>query len=470
MDQNLLEIKANLVNGHIDIPIDAKYTSKYSLLIRFLNTNNFRDGKEFANLIVRRNGSSYDLGRCRFISEPNINGYAGRVVCVNDVFDLESLLVNDKIVKLQNACLNLPLLLPLKNKISSKFKKYTSNLTYDLSLYKDFFDNLDAEIAEEPESIKKALQGTIINTVGKQFMEFLDNKLVELEEIVKNLSKEENEDHGFYFRKQLWNTIKSSPFMARTNLKPRGYAGDSEMMSMIYANGYWGKSTFAKLLHKHPLEQPGAQAVRNRRRIIAEKLRDFKQKRCRGNSEKLKILSVACGPACEIQDILLTAADCDRYHFVLLDQDRAALYEAAKLIDNIQKKLDTKLTADFLNESVRTMLAPSDSKKKMGQFDFIYSMGLFDYLLPPVASRVLGRLYEQLKPGGQMVIGNFHVSNPSKYYMEYWLDWVLYYRTEEEFTNLLRKVASNEINVAIDEAGVQMFLHVTKKHAAASSG
>ena len=103
MDQNLLEIKANLVDGHIDIPIDAKYTSKYSLLIRFLNTNNFRDGKEFANLIVRRNGSSYDLGRCRFISEPNINGYAGRVVCVNDVFDLESLLVNDKIVKLQNA-------------------------------------------------------------------------------------------------------------------------------------------------------------------------------------------------------------------------------------------------------------------------------------------------------------------------------------------------------------------------------
>jgi extracellular factor (EF) 3-hydroxypalmitic acid methyl ester biosynthesis protein len=465
MNPNLIEIKGNLLDGQIDIPIDAKYTSKYSLLIRFLNTNNFRDGKEFSNLVLRRNGNSYDLGQCRFVSEPNINGYAGRIICINDVYDLESLIVNDKFVKLQNACLNLPLLLPLKNKVSSKFKNFVSNLTYDLSLYKDFFDNLDAEIVEEPTNIRQALQKTLINTVGSQFMEFLDTKLVELEEIVKDFSREEHEDHGFYFRKQLWNTIKSAPFMARTNLKPRGYAGDSEMMTMIYANGYWGKSTFAKLLHRHPLAQPGAQAVRNRRKAITEKLCDLKQKHCSRNSEKMKVLSVACGPAREIQDILLTTADCDSYHFVLLDQDRSALYEAAKMIDSIEKKLDSKVTADFVNESVRTMLAPSNSNQEMGQFDFIYSMGLFDYLLPPVASRVLGKLYEQLKPGGKMVIGNFHVSNPSKYYMEYWLDWVLYYRTEEEFVNLLRKAAPSEVDVTFDESGVQMFLQVTKKEA-----
>ena len=128
MDPNLIEIKGNLVDGQIDIPIDAKYTSKYSLLIRFLNTNNFRDGKEFSNLVLRRNGNSYNLGQCRFVSEPNINGYAGRIICTDDVYDLENLIVNDKFVKLQNACLNLPLLLPLKNKVSSKFKNFVSNL------------------------------------------------------------------------------------------------------------------------------------------------------------------------------------------------------------------------------------------------------------------------------------------------------------------------------------------------------
>ncbi|GAH98529.1 unnamed protein product, partial [marine sediment metagenome] len=67
-----------------------------------------------------------------------------------------------------------------------------------------------------------------------------------------------------------------------------------------------------------------------------------------------------------------------------------------------------KIEVDYLNASVRTMLATRQLIKEWGQFDFIYSMGLFDYLTPPVATAVLGRLYQLLKPGGDMLIGNFH--------------------------------------------------------------
>jgi extracellular factor (EF) 3-hydroxypalmitic acid methyl ester biosynthesis protein len=147
----------------------------------------------------------------------------------------------------------------------------------------------------------------------------------------------------------------------------------------------------------------------------------------------------------------------------MLDQDTSALDEAAKLITTIQGRFDTKINADFLNESVRTMLTSRELKEKLGEFDYIYSMGLFDYLLPPVASKVLDRLFGLLKADGEMAIGNFHVSNPSKYYMEYWLDWVLYYRTEEEFIGLLGDTASKEVDITFDDSGVQMFMHVKKK-------
>jgi extracellular factor (EF) 3-hydroxypalmitic acid methyl ester biosynthesis protein len=76
---------------------------------------------------------------------------------------------------------------------------------------------------------------------------------------------------------------------------------------------------------------------------------------------------------------------------------------------------------------------------------------------------VLGKLYKVLKPGGTMLIGNFHVSNSSRYYMEYWLDWVLYYRTEEEFTDLLGNVGSEEATVFFEDSGSQMFLQVEKR-------
>ena len=463
MNQDFLKIKANLMEGKTAIPIDVKYSSKYSFLIRFLNSNSPKSGAEFSKMTVQMNGQRFELGRCRFLSEPNIDGYAGRLVFINDIYDIESLMFDNKIVRLQNACLNLPLLLNLKHNITESFQKYTADLTYDLSVYKNLFDNLDAEYSKEPDHIRNSLQQTVINTIGRGFMGFLDDKLLELEKIIRNFSKDEHKDHGFYFRKQLWNTIIHAPFMARTNLKPRGYAGDSDMMSMIYANDYRGNSTYSKLIHKHPLEQPASQAVRNRRKIIAKMIRNLNTDSHTGKTEKLRILSVACGPACEIQDVCFSTADCKKFHFVLLDQDRTALYEAARLIDQTEKKLDAKIAVDYLNESVRTMLAAPQLKNKFGQFNFIYSMGLFDYLLPPVASAVIGKLYQLLKPDGEMLIGNFHVSNSNRYYMEYWLDWAIYYRTEEEFKSLLMDAPSADVNLFFEDAGIQMFLHVKKK-------
>jgi extracellular factor (EF) 3-hydroxypalmitic acid methyl ester biosynthesis protein len=108
------------------------------------------------------------------------------------------------------------------------------------------------------------------------------------------------------------------------------------------------------------------------------------------------------------------------------------------------------------------MLASPQLKGRWGEFDFIYSMGLFDYLTPRVASAVLLMLFQLLKPGGEIIAGNFHTSNPSKYYMEYWADWVLYHRTEQEFGDLLGNDALAEIDIFFDDTGSQMFLHVRK--------
>jgi hypothetical protein len=46
--------------------------------------------------------------------------------------------------------------------------------------------------------------------------------------------------------------------------------------------------------------------------------------------------------------------------------------------------------------------------------------------------------------------------------MEYWLDWVLYYRTEHEFIDLLKNVPSAGTKVLFEDTGSQMFLQVRK--------
>jgi len=460
MQKEKLLIDAELILGTEKIPIEIRYNSKYSILVRFKNGSNYKTGFEFDKISIILEEETIELEKCRFFVDPNIDGFAGHLTFVNDVYNFENLFFKRKVTKLQSIFDNLPIILSYKNNIEDAFKDYTASLNYDLNVYRNTFDSLDREYSDEPKEIKREVQTAIIETEGRKFMTFLDNKLDELNELVSGFTKREHEFHGFYFRKQLWNIILCSKIMKRTNLKPRGYAGDSEMMRLIYLNDAQGKSTFSKLMHLHPVGLPGAEAVRNRRKLIIKMISGLHKNI--SEDRKLKILSVACGPAFELQDIFQEPNDFNKFHYTLLDQDQAALYEAATVINQIEKANKSELKVDYLTESVRTMLTTRELTGKWGQFDFIYSLGLFDYLTPPVAKAVLKKLYQILKPGGEIVIGNFHVLNPSRIFMEYWLDWVLYYRTESDFLELIDPEWKIESSVYFEDTKTQMFLHIKK--------
>jgi extracellular factor (EF) 3-hydroxypalmitic acid methyl ester biosynthesis protein len=459
-----ITLQANLIDGNNYIPVKATYLSKFSINIHFLNGKSFPNGFIFSRFKLNLNGDSISLGPCKLLKEPENNGKNGKLVFIKDVYDLENLFYKKTIVKLHTSFINVPLIIRHKEKIKDDFRAYTSNLTYDLSIYKNLFDQIDNQIDSELENVKKNVRKTVIETEGRKFMSFLDYKLDTLEKLVSDYTDEEHQYHGFYFRKQLWHIIKCSPFMIRTNIKPRGYAGDFEMMKMIYDNDYNGHSTFGMILHKHSVEHPAAVAVRTRRKLISQTFSKIKKSANKTDKRKIEILSVACGPFYELQDIIDNAKDTFHYNFTLLDQDQLALDTAKKIKEKKEKEFSVKLNVKFLNESVRTMLTTKKIADKWGKFNFIYSMGLFDYLTPPVARVVLRKLIQLLAPKGEMVIGNFHVSNPSKLYMEYWHDWVLYYRTEDEFLELLNSDKSVTGSVYFENTGSQMFLHLKKNN------
>ena len=460
-----VKFDAYLQQGEKKISIEAKHASKYSLLIRFLNGYNPSQESEFEKIVFHIKDEKIEFGPCRYIVTSKKNGYQGHLVFSKTVYDLDSLFLKNKIENLQTEFSNLPLIFSQKKTINTQFKDYTANLTFDLNVYKDKFDKLDSRFYHEPEQIRQNVQGAIIETEGREFMNYLDEKLEEFEYIVSDFTKKEHKRHGFYFRKQLWNLILCSPFMTRTNIRPRGYSGDSDMMKMIYANEYEGSTTFGKLMHKHPVEHPAAQAVRNRIGTITKYLNELKSKKPKESHKKIHVLSVACGPALELQNVLKSTEDCSTFKFSLLDQDKIALSEAETVVTELENRFGAKIEVDYLNDSVRSMLTTPNLDKLWGKFDFIYSMGLFDYLTPPVAKGVLKALYKILENRGELVVGNFHISNPSRYYMEYWLDWILYYRTEQNFLDLIKSVTTVDPSVLFEETGSQMFLHVNSdKH------
>jgi extracellular factor (EF) 3-hydroxypalmitic acid methyl ester biosynthesis protein len=447
-----------LAEGEATVAVKARFASRYSLWV----AGNGTAVEGISNLSLAVGDRVVDIGPCRLVEDEAGDPAWRRLVPVEQVHDFEKLLFHAKKETLQQKSMNLPLVLGYKNKIDAAFRHFVSDLTYDLSVYCRHFDQLDGEYREELPSVARSIQGSIIQTTGKLLRSYLETQRCELERIVRGFNDAEHEHHGYYFRRQLWNTLVRAPIMARTNLKPRGYNGDSEMMRMIYANDYAGESTFGQVLHKYAMEHRGAQAVRNRRSDVSRLLRAFAATRATAGHERLRVLSVACGPAYELRDILLTPQDCRRVHFSLFDQDSQALLEAAMLIAEVENTHGARVSVDFIKESVRTMIVGRTLQEKWGRFDFIYSMGLFDYLTFPVAVAVLNKLYQLLEPGGEMVVGNFHSSNESRIFMEYWLDWKIIHRTEEDFLRMTEGLQAAQVQLHFDSTRIQMLLHVRK--------
>src|SRR6185369_15852802 len=124
---------------------------------------------------------------------------------------------------------------------------------------------------------------------------------------------------------------------------------------------------------------------------------------------------------------------------------------------------DARIRVRYISDSVRTMLRKGDLTERLGgKYHFIYSLGLFDYLTPPVARVVLRKLFQLLVPGGSVVVGNYHVQNPTRYYMEYWMDWVLYYRTEDELSGLAEGLEGANMTLSFEETKCQMFLQLDR--------
>jgi extracellular factor (EF) 3-hydroxypalmitic acid methyl ester biosynthesis protein len=440
-----------------------------SLVVAFRKGEDPSTGMPFTDVSLDLGGNWVTLGSCRYEAgdatprrrreDPPPDMPVGRLVFKDRVYDFSGLLPRRTISDLQQRINNLPLAWNRRHAISNEFRAFVADLLFDLQVYRSVFDELDARLLQESPLTRAELQTLAREQEYQRFRVWFDERVAELERHTAPLSRAQSEQHGFYFRKQLRDFINSSALLARTNGKPRGYAGDSEVMRLLYENAFRGPTIFAQFMHKYPVDLAAAQAVRNRRRLVGEWVRERILKH--SAASPVRVLSVACGPAEELQEILRSPDDVARSRFTLLDQDPEALSEARTVVERVEGTLGVRLDADTVCTSVRTM-QQGGSPIDEAQFDFVYSMGLFDYLTDTTATAVLSWLYARLARGGELAVGNFHPRNPSRVFMEYWADWTLWYRSEGELLRLADSLPGAQARITTEDSGCQIFLHVTK--------
>ncbi len=231
--------------------------------------------------------------------------------------------------------------------------------------------------------------------------------------------------------------ILKSTFARHIYDKPYGYPGDKDLMLMICTNQVEGPSNFSKLQNRVYLSLPAAESVRIRKNSLKRLISNLDS----GNV----VFNLACGPALEVQEYIKENPN-NGMVFYLMDHDKKTieylrsknLGENVILIEGNALKLDSRRLSNFCRNN---------------KLDLAYSSGLFDYVNAQFSHRITKAMFDNLKNGGKLVIGNYlslDNDNPHKHIhkdmMELYGKWFLNYRTRDEIMSFVSNVDQKEIS------------------------
>ena len=213
--------------------------------------------------------------------------------------------------------------------------------------------------------------------------------------------------------------LLEDPHSNRAFTKPRGYAGDAELIDYYYDRvPPAGTTALGKTLFDITTGFATSQAVDFRRGYAAERLE-------RAWIAGKRVCALACGHWREADGL----AGKDVSNLVGVDQDPLSL-------GRVRAKHNRSIHLVEANVLHYLRNAARDGER----FDFIYTLGLTDYF-DDRAMRLLYRLMQQcLAPKGEFLVANFMPGHISSGWMDAVMDWQLVYRDAPEMLALASEI------------------------------
>ncbi len=248
--------------------------------------------------------------------------------------------------------------------------------------------------------------------------------------------------------------LHQDPFTWRAFSKPKGYAGDAQLLDFIYGREeQWpvpeGTSPLGRAIFDFTTAAPACSGVRARREFIANLLDQLPEE-----VRRPSVLSVAAG---HLREALLSAAVKRRKlgRYVALDADADSLEEV--------KRCYGFYGVQTVATTIRHLLT---GKVQLEPFDLVYSTGLYDYVPQAVARQLTAALFRLVGPRGRLLVANFLPGIRDVGYMETYMAWSLIYRTRQEMldmADLIPEAEVRDIRLFSEDNLNILFLQITRR-------
>lgn len=244
----------------------------------------------------------------------------------------------------------------------------------------------------------------------------------------------------------------------RCYTKPLGYPGDYQIMNAFYDNVPRGSEPYSRLVDM--LGLIAGRPVTKRMHSVSDELEKLTNSHDR---KHFHVMSVGSGPAREFRRFFEKAeAHHPGFSITLVDTEPLALDCAIKNIYSSVKNGVSSIMVSGMNTSFTDMLRPKSTFRHLPAQDFIYSAGLTDYLNTKLTRALLKKLYDLLRPGGTVLIGNINDSENGMYWSaEYAVDWSMYFRNMSDMEEIADGLPGDP-QIELDDSGSYYMLKLTK--------
>jgi extracellular factor (EF) 3-hydroxypalmitic acid methyl ester biosynthesis protein len=270
----------------------------------------------------------------------------------------------------------------------------------------------------------------------KEFYEKLWNILDNLHESTKHLSKEDLKKKQLFFRGSLFYFLNKSLIFSRALTKPYGYPGDFIMLQALYDKNPVSDSRIGQYFDQYSMDDTLTRAVINRAEAMGDRVIKFINE---SKKPELNILNIASGSGSELRKITKCKFD-KKVIYHCFDQEVASLSYIGKNFLYKNPNVEIRL----YREDIRTFFR---NWKENSKFDFIYNIGLADYLPDRIMVSLIKESLGHLSDNGVFVLAHKDYTLFPYHHHSWISDWNFIHRDLNSYKDLLKNTISEEFSI-----------------------